>query len=195
MSDVLPMPPRDDARAASELLLRELHDAIPRGFKVELVDGGLHVVSPTGDIPTRAADNILLSLRRYERTAGGRARGDNCTFEVDLPGRRSFSPDTSYTRASVATRGAVAGAPDFAVEVRSSWDYGAHMEGELAAKRNEYFAAGTQVVWDVDVLEDGVIRVYRSDRPDAPDVFRRGEVADAEPAVPGWRFPVDELFE
>jgi len=26
-------------------------------------------------------------------------------------------------------------------------------------------------------------------------VFRRGEVADAEPAVPGWRMPVDELFE
>jgi hypothetical protein len=25
-------------------------------------------------------------------------------------------------------------------------------------------------------------------------MFRRGDIADAEPAVPGWRMPVDELF-
>lgn len=30
--------------------------------------------------------------------------------------------------------------------------------------------------------------------PDAPAVFHRSETADAEPAVPEWRFPVDELF-
>jgi hypothetical protein len=28
-----------------------------------------------------------------------------------------------------------------------------------------------------------------------PRIFRRGEVADAEPAVRGWTFPVEELFE
>ena len=28
-----------------------------------------------------------------------------------------------------------------------------------------------------------------------PRVFRRGETADAEAAVPGWQFAVDELFE
>ena len=38
------------------------------------------------------------------------------------------------------------------------------------------------------------LRSYEGKTPDAPQVFRRGEVADAEPAVPGWRFPVDELF-
>ena len=26
-------------------------------------------------------------------------------------------------------------------------------------------------------------------------IFRRGEIADAEPAVPGWRMAVDDLFE
>jgi len=25
--------------------------------------------------------------------------------------------------------------------------------------------------------------------------FHRGEIADAEPAVPGWSMPVDDLFE
>ena len=50
-------------------------------------------------------------------------------------------------------------------------------------------------MWDVDTLGADVVRVYRADRPNVPDVFRRGETADAEPAVPGWRFAVDELFD
>jgi len=28
-----------------------------------------------------------------------------------------------------------------------------------------------------------------------PKIYRRGETAEAEPAVPGWKFPVDELFD
>jgi Uma2 family endonuclease len=87
------------------------------------------------------------------------------------------------------------GAPDFAAEVRSEQDYGPAAERRLAAKRADYFAAGTQVVWDVDLLADDVVRVYRLDHPDEPVRFRRGEVADAEPAVPGWRMPVDALFK
>ena len=31
--------------------------------------------------------------------------------------------------------------------------------------------------------------------PLVPTVYRRGAQADAEPAVPGWRLAVDELFE
>jgi hypothetical protein len=63
----------------------------------------------------------------------------------------------------------------------------------MAAKRADYFAAGTLVVWDVD-LRAGCVNVYRSTGPDTPDVYRRGEQADAEPAVPGCSMPVDELF-
>ena len=86
------------------------------------------------------------------------------------------------------------GAPDFAVEVRSAGDYGPRAEEWMARKRGDYFLAGTLVVWDVDPDGSDTVRVYRAARPDAPDVYRRGETADAEPAVPGWRFAVDELF-
>ena len=64
----------------------------------------------------------------------------------------------------------------------------------MARKRRDYFAAGTLVVWDVDVLRDEVVRVYRSDDPDRPTVYHRGEIAEAEPAVPGWTMAVDDLF-
>jgi Uma2 family endonuclease len=86
------------------------------------------------------------------------------------------------------------GVPVFAVEIRSPEDYGQSAERRLAAKRADYFAAGTDVVWDVDVLREGIVRVYRADAPEPPTIHRLGDVVDAEPAVPGWRMPVDELF-
>ena len=86
-------------------------------------------------------------------------------------------------------------APVFAVEVRSEGDYGPAAEREMAAKRADYFAAGTKVVWDVDLLSEDVVRVYRAESPEQPTIYRRGETAEAEPAVPGWTFAVDELFD
>lgn len=61
-------------------------------------------------------------------------------------------------------------------------------------KRRDYFAAGTQVVWDVDVLRTETVNVYRASEPNKPTVYRRGEAAEAEPAVPGWTMPVNDLF-
>ncbi|MDZ8054668.1 MAG: hypothetical protein RMX68_024800 [Aulosira sp. ZfuVER01] len=54
----------------------------------------------------------------------------------------------------------------------------------MAAKSRNYFAAGTLVVWDVDVLKEEVITVYRASNPEEPQIYRCGEVAEAEPAVP-----------
>lgn len=88
----------------------------------------------------------------------------------------------------------VDGAPVFAVEVRSESDYGPRTEEEMARKRADYFAAGTIVVWDVDLLGVDIVRVHRAGAAE-PTIYRRGELAEAEPAVPGWRLPVDELFE
>lgn len=86
------------------------------------------------------------------------------------------------------------GAPVFAVAVRSESDYGPRAERAMQDKRADYFACGTQVVWDVDLLSEDVIKSYKASDPDNPVIFRRGEIADAEPAVPGWRMPVDDVF-
>ena len=66
--------------------------------------------------------------------------------------------------------------------------------GWIADKRGDYFLAGTLVVWDVDVLKEKLVRVYRADHPTAPTVYRIGRRADAEPTVPGWSMPVADLF-
>ena len=66
----------------------------------------------------------------------------------------------------------------------------------MAAKRADYFAAGTRVVWDVDLSSENVVRVFRDGDADQPAAtYRRGQTAEAEPAVPGWTMPVDDLFE
>jgi Uma2 family endonuclease len=87
------------------------------------------------------------------------------------------------------------GAPIFAVEVRSENDYGPAAEQAMQEKRADYFACGTLVVWDVDLLSEDVIKVYRANDPDNPTIYRRGETAEAEPAVPGWRLRVDDLLD
>jgi Uma2 family endonuclease len=65
----------------------------------------------------------------------------------------------------------------------------------MKERRADYFSCGTQVVWDVDLLSADVIKSYRASDPDHPLLFHRGDMADAEPVVSGWRLAVDELFE
>lgn len=164
--------------------------------KAEIVNGEIVLMSPTGGMPGEASVGIVVSLRSYARRMGqGRAVPDNVAFVVNLPRRRSFSPDAAFWTGDPPTMRFYEGAPVFAVEVRSENDYGPKAEREIVQKRADYFAAGTLVVWDVDLLGEDVIKSYRAEETNAPRVFRRGEIADAEPAVPGWTMPVDELFE
>ncbi len=170
--------------------------ALPEDGKAEIVKGVLMPMSPTGFLPNRAAGEIYARLREYERRTGrGYALTDNAGFVVNLPNRSSFSPDAAFYTGQVTGMKFLEGAPIFAVEVRSEGDYGPLAEREMAEKRSDYFAAGTLVVWDVDLLSDDVIKVYRASAPDTPTVYRRGDMAEAEPAVPGWSMPVDALFE
>ena len=179
--------------AKIEATIEDLY-RVPENGKAEIVDGELVLIPPTGDMPARAGFEIAVSLRRMKGKTPGRAYPDNAGFLVDLPNRRSFSPDAAwYTGPSTGMK-FLEGAPIFAAEVRSEDDYGRSAERAMAQKRADYFAAGTLVIWDVDLLSPDVIKSYTAEDPGTPKIFRRGDIADAEPAVPGWRIPVDELF-
>jgi len=142
------------------------------------------------------AFEIAVSLREYARLRGvGVAYPDGIGYALRPPlsgGRQSFSPDASYhdgPRPANRMR-FVEGPPTFAVEVRSEGDYGPAAEAELAAKRADYFEAGTLVVWDVDPIA-GVVRKHAAGAPDAPVTFGPGAEADA---APGWRVAIDSIF-
>src|ERR1051326_3194191 len=168
---------------------------LPDKGKAEIVNGEIVLMSPSGDMPGRAGGAIYVSLRDMERRAGGRAYPDNVGFRVSLPNRKSFSPDVAFYVGKPSGMKFLDGAPVFAVEIRSAHDYGKDAEREIELKRKDYFAAGTLVVWDVDLLSDDVVKVSRASDPDNPKIYRRGEIAEAEAAVPGWRMPVDDLFD
>ncbi|HLG13638.1 MAG TPA: Uma2 family endonuclease [Blastocatellia bacterium] len=163
--------------------------------KAEIVEGEIVLMSPTGFLPGYAGGEIFVGLREHSRKTGkGIATPDNAGFRVDLPDRNSFSPDAAWYTGRATGMKFLEGAPVFAVEVRSEGDYGPVAERDIAAKRNDYFAAGTLCVWDVDLLSPDVIKAYHAGVPNEPIIFRRGEVADAGASVPGWSLPVDSLF-
>jgi len=166
--------------------------------KAELIGGRIVRFMASGQLPRHVAGNIYVSLRQHTKTKKkGVAHGDGIGYAVpELPsGRESFSPDASCYFGPLPKNRMrfIEGAPDFAAEVRSENDYGPAAEVELADKRDDYFAAGTQVVGDVDP-EKETVTAYRAADPKKPTTFRRGELADAEPAVPGWRIAVDDIF-
>ena len=173
-----------------------LDDLARQPGKAELVAGQVVPLMSSGHRPGLVTLRIARSLDDYAEVFGGFAYGNNVGFAVPelASGRESFSPDAAYYAGPAPANAMrfVPGAPTFAAEVRSENDYGPAAELSLAAKRAEYFEAGTLVVWDADP----VARVVRRYRPgDAtPTLFAAGQEADAEPAVPGWRVGVDRVM-
>ncbi len=175
-----------------------LDDLYREEGKAELIGGRIVRFMASGHLPSVVAFEIAVSLRAYAKaTKKGVAYGDGIGYGVpELPsGRESFSPDASYYAGALPANPMrfIEGAPDFAAEVRSENDYGNAAEAEMAARRVDYFAAGTRVVWDVDPQAE-TVTVYRASAPTQAVVYRRGDAAEAEPAVPGWRIAVDDLF-
>jgi Uma2 family endonuclease len=163
--------------------------------KAELVNGEIVEMPPAGDDPGAASVEIVVRLHAYARRTGrGRVYGDGTGFHVHLPHREAFSPDVAYHVGQRTGMRFLEGAPIFAVEIRSENDYGPAAEEKLKHKRADYFACGTLVVWDVDLLSEEVVKVYRANDPEHPTIYRRGDMAEAEPAVPGWQMAVEELF-
>jgi Uma2 family endonuclease len=175
-----------------------LEDLYRTPQKAELIGGRIVLFMATGRKPGRIGGRIYRSLDDYASQTGvGEAFPDNVGYAVPmlLSGRESFCPDASWHKGPFPTDPMrfIEGAPTFGVEVRSDGDYGPAAETELADKRTDYFQAGTLVVWDVDTLAE-CIHAYRASDPDQPVTFRRDQVADAEPAAPGWRVSVDWIF-
>jgi Uma2 family endonuclease len=175
-----------------------LDDLYREEGKAELIGGRIVRYMASGELPSNIAFDIAASLRSHaKRTKRGSAYGDGIGYAIAelSSGRESFSPDASYYTGPLPANRMrfIEGPPTFAVEVRSENDSGPAAETDIAAKRADYFEAGTRVVWDVDPVAETVV-AFHIENPNQPRVFRRGDIADAEPAVPGWSMRVDEMF-
>lgn len=164
----------------------------------ELIDGRIELLMPTGRKPGRIAGRIDRGLDDFASQSGrGEACLDNVGFAVPRlsSGRESFAPDASYHLGPFPADPMrfLDGPPTLAVEVRGASDDTPFAEFAIATKRDDPFEVGTRMVWDVDAIAE-CIHIDRAETPDQPTSFRRGQVADAEPLLRGWRVDVDWIF-
>ena len=78
-------------------------------------------------------------------------------------------------------------APDLAVEVLSA----GNTPGEMARKRQDYCAAGVQLVWQIDP-STRTVEVFTA--PDQPTVRHEMQTLDGGTVLPGFVLPLHELF-
>jgi Uma2 family endonuclease len=78
-------------------------------------------------------------------------------------------------------------APDLAVEVLSA----GNTPGEMARKRQDYFAAGVHLVWQVDP-DTRTVEVFTA--PDQSTVLHEAQTLTGGTVLPGFTLPLQELF-
>jgi Uma2 family endonuclease len=111
------------------------------------------------------------------RLVSGRVRMPDVAFVswASLPGRRI--PDEPIPNL----------APDLAVEILSE----SNTRGEMALKRQEYFAAGTRLVWQIDPRSRSA-EVFTA--PDVATELNEAQSLDGGGVLPGFTLSLRELF-
>ena len=85
--------------------------------------------------------------------------------------------------------GFLEGGPDLVVEILSPGNTVAEIEDKIA----EYFANGTRLLWVISPGQHYVL-VYRSGY-EPQGLFTSGDFLEGEEVVPGFTFPVADLFQ
>src|SRR5438093_9026991 len=105
----------------------------------------------------------------------------------------ALSPDISFVardRLRGIKRAPLAffrGSPDLAVEVLSPGDSFGHAEDKIA----QYFENDTKLAWLINPVNQ-TAQIYRGRTPEK--MLRAGDNLDGEELLPGFTFPVAELF-
>ncbi|MBZ0298063.1 MAG: Uma2 family endonuclease [Anaerolineae bacterium] len=164
---------------------------------VEIVNGEVITLSPTGFLHNIVASNIYDLLRPYAKQHDlGYVASDSLIYVLEREGDRitlSRIPDVSFIRKDNIPEfdfnRPFPGAPDFAVEVVSP----SESEQETLAKIRDYFAHGTEEAWVVypNIRE---IHVYRHDDPKHIRVYDAQDILTTDSLFPGLRIQVSDCF-
>lgn len=174
-----------------ELTPEEVERAGERDGKLyELIDGELKE-KKVGMLALFIATRIAERLNAHFYPREGVAACEAMVYCFD--GRRhGRKPDVVYVKLTRLPNGQIPEgdifiAPDLVVEVLSPGNTGLEVDQKL----EEYLGAGVPLVWIVNP-DRRTIRVFR--QPGTTRLFHADEVIENEPALPGFRLVVGEVF-
>ena len=160
--------------------------------RCELVHGELIPMTPAGFEHGRIAAEIGWVLKEFvKRRPLGTVTGAETGFQIGRDPDTVRAPDAAFIRADrvppTPVRGFFPEAPDLAVEVLSPGD----RASEVAAKVQDWLAAGCRMVWVVDP-ETTTVTVYRGRNQIA--ILGSSDVLVGDDVLPGFSVPVGSLF-
>ncbi len=156
-------------------------------YRMELVDGKIVVMSPSGYESDEVAFRVGANLWNWvEPRQLGRITGSSAGFSL----ANTRAPDVSFIRAERlprSPRGYATIPPDLMVEVNSPTDRIDHLRDKI----DEFLDQGT-VVGILVNPEDHTVEIRRLDQ--APVVLQDGDVLTVPDLLAGWQVPVSELW-
>src|SRR2546422_733776 len=182
-----------DSVSASPLMRAEEVERISIPGKVtELVRGRLVVREPPGTWHGAISAKLTYLLVGFVHHQGlGLVFGQDTGFKIGSDPDTVRAPDVAFVARErvgvIGERGYAELAPDLLAEILSPDDRPA----EVLAKVADWLAAGTKLVWLVD-LERAEVRVYRSDG--ALSVLQEGDSLDGEDVLPGFTCPLSDVL-
>ena len=159
--------------------------------RVELSEGELIRMPPAGFEHGYVIAGLTFALTQYTNEHHlGVVLGADVGYRLDEHTVRcpdiSFVPE-SRIKAEGIPAGFFPGAPDLAVEVFSPTD----SKSDLFKKIQEYFRAGTRLVW---ALFPAIKQVYVYHGPKKVTILGAGDTLDGEDLLPGFSIAVEKIF-
>jgi Uma2 family endonuclease len=167
--------------------LEEIQAAYP-DYRMELVDGNVIVMSPSGYESEEVGTEFARLLGNWIRPRHlGRVTGSSAGFR--LPNRDLRAPDVSFIRAEKLKRSTEDYAelvPDLVVEVKSKTD----SLDKLRQKIQEFISLGTQI----GILIDPKTRTIEVYRTGEKVLLRDGDVLTLPDLLPGWEVAIADIW-
>lgn len=158
-------------------------------YRMELVDGEVIVMSPSGYESDEVATEIARVLGNWVRPKKlGRVTGSSAGFI--LPNTDLRAPDASFVKAErlrQTVRSYAELVPDLTIEVRSPSD----SKQKLRNKIQEFLSLGAKVGILIDPIAS-TIEIYRSGEQKIE--LRDGEVLTIPDLLPGFKVAVSDLW-
>ncbi len=169
--------------------LQEVQAKLDGDYRLELVNGDVVVMSPSGYESDEVAMEFGAQLRNWVKPRRlGRVTGAGAGFI--LPNSDTRAPDVSFVRAERlrhSPQGFAELAPDLIVEAKSPSD----SLSSLRTKIDRFLEQGTQIGILINP-EQRWLEIHRSG--EEPVQLKDGDILTLPDLLPGWQLIISELW-